>query len=172
MPGGGRQRRAAALPFSRFPSLPHSPSSTAATVLSSSQFFLRKPGQLHPFLPAFAIAAEGPGVRRAEGRCLLARSPARLPPCAPRRCALSEGRRSRGAHLATKKPGPSPAPSLPSSSARPLPSRPAPRSPPCCPLGLHPPPGGLGCGEGWGLPCDTLPSLSGLGEMRKGQGEE
>lgn len=76
MPGEGRRR---GIPSLQRPSPPHSPSSTAATVLSRRQFFLRKLGQLHPFLPAFAIAGgDGPGALHAvQSRA----EPIPLPPC-------------------------------------------------------------------------------------------
>lgn len=105
--GGG-----AAFPPLQRPSPPHSPSSTAATVLSRRQFFLRKPGQLHPFLPAFAIAGgDGPGALHAvQSRAEPSRSACRRA-CAPRCCALTAEKRRRCTSPGNERAPPSARPS-------------------------------------------------------------
>lgn len=179
-----RARRGAtaprSLPLSLSPSPPHSPNSTATTVLSRSQFFLRKPGQLHPFLPAFAIAAAEPGAGGAWGapsRSKKRRSERRrrLPACLPASVRSALLRAFRGAVQPGRSPGngkarPSARPRPAHSSARPLPTR--------THHGPPPPPRlfqwfcrarilraaaaswrcGEGRGEGRGLPSDTPPA--------------
>lgn len=115
VPGkAGRGARAPRSPPRRPPSPRHSPITTAAAVLSRSQFFLRKPGQLHPFLLAFAIAGatEAGG---SEGRQAWVSPRVRSRDERHRRAACAAVRLRRGGrdvtpHLATREPAPPPAP--------------------------------------------------------------
>lgn len=118
---GRAEGEGTALPLS----LPHLPSSTATSVLSRSQFFLRKPRQPHPFLPAFTMVVAvigSPGLGRAvRSRTALLR-----------------------AYSGEAETGRSPGNSGVRPAARPRSAHAASRPLPCLPC--RPPPVRLGCG--------------------------